>query len=388
MAAITRATQKIFAGSASNIGVFGSAEAGTFVLSTSLSTLQGLTAYVDGWSDAVISGQRLPCLEEMNALHYIETTQLAYLFQEGIAEWDAGTTYYKTSIVKSTTTAQLYVSLTDNNLNNAVSSATNWQAISGRIALQANTTFYVATTGNDSTGTGLVVGSPWLTIQHAINVISAGYDLNGFIATIQVADGTYTAGAYISTPFIGGSVQLLGNATTPANCIISTTGTAAITASNGSAVSISGFKVTTTTSGDGVSADLNSTVNINGNMNFGTISGGSSAHISAFRGGNVNISANYTISGAAAYHYYAAYMGHIYIPGGTVTVSGTPAFIGSFANAIDMSLIFAAPVTYSGAATGTRYNATVNSAIYTAGGGASYFPGNAVGTTATGGQYV
>lgn len=46
-------------------------------------------------------------------------------------------------------------------------------------------------------------------------------------------------------------------------------------------------------------------------------------------------------------------------------------------------------MTFSGTgATGTRYVAGANAVIYTAGGGASYLPGNAGGSVETGGQYI
>lgn len=127
MAKIARTTQTIFALNATNIGQFGSAEAGTFVLTSSVATLQALAAYELGWSDAVISGERLPCLEEVNALHYIETSQLSYLFQEGIPEYDAATNYFQHSIVKKAGTYQLYGSLIDNNLGNALTVGADWK---------------------------------------------------------------------------------------------------------------------------------------------------------------------------------------------------------------------------------------------------------------------
>jgi len=68
-------------------------------------------------------------------------------------------------------------------------------------------------------------------------------------------------------------------------------------------------------------------------------------------------------------------------------VTGTPNFVGSFANASRNGTLQAIGVTYSGSATGARYVASGNGVIYT-GGGASYFPGNAAGSTSTGGQYI
>ncbi|MCE9565858.1 MAG: hypothetical protein K8U57_27855 [Planctomycetes bacterium] len=86
-----------------------------------------------------------------------------------------------------------------------------WQTggVPVRIPLAGNTTFYVATTGNDSTNTGLSVGSPWATMQKAIDTISKTIDLAGYTATIQCAVGSYTAGVTIRGPFTGGGSVVL-----------------------------------------------------------------------------------------------------------------------------------------------------------------------------------
>ena len=70
MARLPRKTQRIFAGNAVNNGQFGSAQLGTKVLSNDLETIQNLAAWVNGWNDATISGQRLPTLEEMQGLQH------------------------------------------------------------------------------------------------------------------------------------------------------------------------------------------------------------------------------------------------------------------------------------------------------------------------------
>lgn len=58
-----------------------------------------------------------------------------------------------------------------------------------RIVLKANTTFYVSTTGNDTTGTGTAV-NPWATVQHAIDYIASYIDIGGFVCAIELAAGT------------------------------------------------------------------------------------------------------------------------------------------------------------------------------------------------------
>lgn len=126
MAKIARKTQKIFAGSAANIGEFGSLQDGTKVLSTDPAAIQ-TSHWVQGLSAAVVSGQNLPALEEMNGINFVETYQLAYLFQEGIPEYDAGTNYFINSIVKAPGTYQLYGSKIDNNLGNSLATTADWQ---------------------------------------------------------------------------------------------------------------------------------------------------------------------------------------------------------------------------------------------------------------------
>ena len=67
----------------------------------------------------------------MNGLFYLAFYQLCEIFQDGVPCWDAGTTYYKGSIVQDTSgLGVLYHSLTDTNLNNAVTDSTNWGVLS------------------------------------------------------------------------------------------------------------------------------------------------------------------------------------------------------------------------------------------------------------------
>lgn len=117
---------------ASNAGAnqleqFGSLAAGSPVYVTpdaaAIPIIQALSNYLEGWFGGVV-GSNLPAIEDMNAMFYLFAYQLAYNFQAGIAEWDAGTTYYQNSLV--TSGSDIYRSLTDTNLNNPVTDATNW----------------------------------------------------------------------------------------------------------------------------------------------------------------------------------------------------------------------------------------------------------------------
>ena len=117
MAKIQRATQKIFAGNSSSdsIAAFGSMKTGTPVYTDNIEDLQ-TSSYEEGWEDAIVADEA-PFLEEMNGVQYGFSKQLAYLFQQGIAEWDAGTTYYTNSFCSQN--GLIYRSKQDDNTNHS-----------------------------------------------------------------------------------------------------------------------------------------------------------------------------------------------------------------------------------------------------------------------------
>lgn len=126
MARIDRKFQKIFAINALNNGQFGSGQDGTKLLTNDIETLQANVAYPLGWLSATIGAKLFPCLEEFQALGYMATYQIAYLFQEGIPEYNSGTTYYQKSLVRKSGTYELYGSITDNNTGNPLTDGANW----------------------------------------------------------------------------------------------------------------------------------------------------------------------------------------------------------------------------------------------------------------------
>lgn len=129
MARIDRKYQSIFSLTSSENGQFGSGQIGTKVLTDDLDTIQALSAWVGGWSYSVLGANKFPPLEEMNSLGYVTTYQLAYLFQEGIPEYNATTTYFAKSIVKKAGTYEVYGSKTDNNTGNALTDNSNWELL-------------------------------------------------------------------------------------------------------------------------------------------------------------------------------------------------------------------------------------------------------------------
>lgn len=258
-----------------------------------------------------------------------------------------------------------------------------------REKLTAARTYYVRTDGsNSNNGLTNSSGGAFLTLQKAADVVFGTLDLNGFDVTIQVGNGTYTGGVVVSLPQVGkGNITFTGNTTTPNNVIISTTSADCFEASDYAIFRVAGFDMRTTTSGNCLEAKNKGTITVSGNVTFGTCA---NFHMRGTLQGicqTVDFQ-NYTINGGAQGHYYASTQSAVFAQGGTITISGTPAFSSAFATADRLGLISSAATTFSGSATGTRYNVNTNAVINTNGGGANFYPGNAAGTSATGGQYA
>jgi hypothetical protein len=124
---LTRYIQKIFASTsaADQIKKFGSLAAGAPANATTPAEVQELSNYLGGWPAAVLLNNS-PALEDMNALQYLFSYQLAYLMQKGIAEWETGTTYYTGDIVRDSS-GRIFISLADSNQGNAVTDQTKWK---------------------------------------------------------------------------------------------------------------------------------------------------------------------------------------------------------------------------------------------------------------------
>lgn len=137
---IPRVTSKIFASNAAegDIGQFGSALTGTKVNTDDISVIQGLPAYEEGWRGAVVSNRNYPTLQEMNGLQKTFSQQIAYILQNGMPEWDAGTTYFTNQFCR--VGSKFYVSLQDNNLGNNPTTTTGfWQVWNPAEGTYANT---------------------------------------------------------------------------------------------------------------------------------------------------------------------------------------------------------------------------------------------------------
>ena len=192
--------------------------------------------------------------------------------EEGDGQYTAGTT----------TLSRLTIRTSSNSGSKVSFSAAPTVFMGGPVSLDmptvipatANMTWYVATTGSDSNlGTS---GSPFLTVQHAVNV-AAGYDYkNIYTATINVADGTYAANG--SAPAVtllrltnysaGLYPTLNGDTATPANCVISNTSGDAVTTAYGAIWNTQGFRLKSTSGSNSDLYAYNGLITITGAMDL------------------------------------------------------------------------------------------------------------------------
>ena len=122
MAKLTRVIQKIFGGSGTTdqFGQFGSNAASPPGNTTKdLTVIQALTQYAQGWFSATADKAEPPRIEDMNGLQLLFSSQLKYLFQNGIAEWlsDADTLYYA-DVSFVTRTGSIYQAILGDDVSN------------------------------------------------------------------------------------------------------------------------------------------------------------------------------------------------------------------------------------------------------------------------------
>lgn len=189
MAKITRVQAKVFGQNAAGgeLGVFGSLAAGTPTTTTSVATIQSLAAWLGGWFSAVV-GENSPAIEDMNAMCYVFGYQIAYGLQTGVPEWETNTVYYIGSFVSSGN--KIYVSQTDANTGNAVTSTTNW-------ALYGNKTRAQNTSATITTSDNFVYATPAANIiltMDTVGTFAEGQEIeikntviNGFTVTVASA---------------------------------------------------------------------------------------------------------------------------------------------------------------------------------------------------------
>lgn len=260
----------------------------------------------------------------------------------------------------------------------------NWIVLlEGQRVLDGDITLYVRADGSDSND-GIVNTSAraFLTIQAAVTAAQRRYVSTGYSVTIRVNTGAYAPFRVVGA---GTTINIVGDETTPDNCIIaSNNSTAPVSASRGATINVSGFALSSVSGSLLLSQDRssigvgkcrlgisgvyqiyvlqNSTVTLTDDIEV--VGGARSLAVASSSGVFNGASKNITFVGAVNYS-TATFWGN----NGTLTVSGM-----TFGNPANVS--------------GKRYQADVNGLIWTAGAGANFVPGTIAGTTGTGGQYL
>lgn len=281
-----------------------------------------------------------------------------------------------------------------------------------RINLTADTSFFVRIDGNDSFCTGLTnaayVSGAYpqacgkLTIQNMYDTLANSYDLQGYVATINVGNGTYTTGLVTAKCVPGqngtASVKILGNAT-PSNVIVSTTsadafGLGETSFGNGTTgctqITIGGMRLQTTTAGNAVNVSGGGVGITVGSPGF-PIDFGLTAqdHLVANHAAWIIAGTNNSISGGALIHAAAVSNSVVAEHNTTITCTGSPAF--TYFNYADTTgSVFSENITFSGCgtATGIRYFAQNFGNINSGSASATYLPGNSSGITQSFGNYI
>ena len=303
-------------------------------------------------------------------------------------EWECGLgTYSGTSTLTRTTVTS------SSNSDTAVSFAAGTkqvfitmpavQARWARERLTADRTYYVRTDGSDAnTGLANTSGGAFLTIQRALDAITV-CDIGIYSVIVQLGDGTYNAPITISGPWLGsGAVTIKGNAATPGNTVITSSGLT-VYVKNAGSLYLDSVKVTSTGSFC-ILASMTGAVYCT-NLDFGTCA---SRQMQADDNGVIRFLTGYTISASSPTHMQAATGGIIRAGAIAVTLVGTPAFSNCYASALQGGALLLSSATFTGSATGKRYNAVTNALIDVGAAATTFLPGNATGTTATGGQYA
>jgi len=217
---------------------------------------------------------------------------------------------------------------------------------------------FVTSTGNDSNT--CLSGSPCLTLQHAINVALQDYDFQGSNIIINVGTGTF-AGATVGGPNPGGggtaALVIVGNGA-------SNTTIDGITANDYANIAIGSMNLSGTGSGGfDILGENSSTVTLfDSGVNFGAATTALVELVSnsRFNGSNA---LGFTISGAAGAAFLISINSNVLLSANaTFTITGTPAFVNGFVNAIDGSgYDNGINSVWSGSATGPTYNLSINS---------------------------
>lgn len=264
----------------------------------------------------------------------------------------------------------------------------------GRELLFSNRIYYVRTDGNDANN-GLTnsAGGAFQTIQKAVDT-ACSLDLGIYSVTIKLSDGQYSGGIYLKTIIGSGKVTIEGNLSNPSNVIVDGLGSGGSNSSSlavfesvafASCYVISGLKIQSSSSScRGIlNNNTGSLIEYKGLVfGFGLL-----RHVCSF-GGALRCTGNYAIESSAQTHFEISSQGKLTcdLAPTTITLINNPNFSIAFLLGTGGANIYIASftgyVTFSGSATGTKYNLQGLSYFVGAQNNPNYLPGNQLGALA------
>lgn len=139
MGKINRATQKIFGSNANSTAItqFGTAKDTNpiYITNGNVEDIQANPSFLTGWANS-LEQDLAPFMQDSNALWYMITSQVAYIMQQGMPEYDAETEYPAGALCKNTDNyggIVIYKALQDmlgENVGHATSEQTYWTIFS------------------------------------------------------------------------------------------------------------------------------------------------------------------------------------------------------------------------------------------------------------------
>lgn len=209
------------------------------------------------------------------------------------------------------------------------------ESVGIRIRLTSDTNFFADNAKADDTGDGLTALTAKKTVQACFDLIAQNYDLAGWRAIVNVADGTYSGTGVTGWiakqigPFTGGNprgtsfpsntvvpVLIKGNTSTPGNVIFTSSGSNTILADAGAYFGIEGVRINNTF-GSGSCIRTGTTASVLfGNCILGAAG---DARLYAAHSSVIEAYSSYWITGDSAYIHKVAYNGSVFLNGVTET---------------------------------------------------------------------
>jgi hypothetical protein len=239
--------------------------------------------------------------------------------------------------------------------------------------------------GNDANdGLAAGAGNAWKTLQGAYNNIVAHVYSAGNTLVVQSAAGIDTGGLVLNVPWNGGGVMLFaGDTGTPDNCKITNSSSVInINTVLPGVLGVQGYQLYSTGGGYAILHAGAGQVNLT-HLDFGAAGDNSTGHmVVQSPGAQINMLGPYSIAGTAAAHLWSISGGLIRCNNQTCTIKVACSFGSGFARASEGGIVQSTGMTWVNKtnATGTyEYTCFTGGIVNTAGGGATYFPGDSGG---------